>query len=422
MVKRVFRWCQVHYFMESVFSMDESDRAVMSEHMETLPYLVEASDISVCRRPRLYWLSWEIHVSPEVSLMASQHDGWAKYWKVQLKHEVDVSSVIAEGWQLHDSDKLPTFTTSRPRSSPGNRPAGLWQCEDHEIARWKADHHRYPPYVYRDKHCLVNGKGEFRLPTIGEKEVMMGFPLGYTSSCLPKGQQTKPLFDDTRHTLIGNSWHVPVISFLLLHLFKPLGLTSLTGLADIMRSVQPGGDRQLQGYLRRPPLRPVKGLIAPIAEEVLAKKMANFVSIKGEDLLLQADSENTVKFHRLRASVPAKLWRWKAICGWPWRRAGYHINVLEMQAVLTCLQWRLGRKRQQRCRFIHLTDSLVVLHALSRGRSSSRKMRSVLSKVNALLLATDVHPLWAYVSTKQNPADRPSRKPVIKRWGKKQSI
>ena len=29
------------------------------------------------------------------------------------------------------------------------------------------------------------------------------------------------------------------------------------------------------------------------------------------------------------------------------------------------------RKRQMQCRFLHLTDSLVALHALSRGRSSS---------------------------------------------------
>lgn len=52
----------------------------------------------------------------------------------------------------------------------------------------------------------------------------------------------------------------------------------------------------------------------------------------------------------------------------------------------------------------------MCLHSLSRRRSSSRKLRSVLSKINALLLAADVHPVWGYVNTKQNPADRPSRR------------
>ena len=170
----------------------------------------------------------------------------------------------------------------------------------------------------------------------------------------------------------------------------------------------------LQGYLRRPSLQRVKASQAVAGEGLLARKLVNFVSIKGEDLLLQADSENQVKFHRLKSSVPGRLWRWKTVCGWPWKEKGYHINVLEVHAIYTCLRWRICRKRQMHCRFVHLTDSLVALHSLSRGRSSSRKMRSVLSRINALLLATGVVPIWAYIGTKQNPADRPSRRPVLK--------
>ena len=141
----------------------------------------------------------------------------------------------------------------------------------------------------------------------------------------------------------------------------------------------------------------------------LARKLASFVSIKGEDILLQAPSEGNIRFHRLRASVPAALWRWKVVTGWAWRHGNAHINELELRAVLTTLSWRLQRKKHLQCRFVHLVDSLVVLHCLSRGRSSSRKLRRVLSQINALLLCGDVHPVWAYVSTKQNPADRPSR-------------
>ena len=145
-----------------------------------------------------------------------------------------------------------------------------------------------------------------------------------------------------------------------------------------VKATTPGGDALLQGFLRRPPLKPLRA-VEPIPEEVLTKKLVNFVSIKGEDLLLQAKSENAVRYHRLRASVPGRLWKWRTICGWPWKRQGYHINVLEVEAVHTCLQWRICRKRQQQCRFLHLTDSLVTLHCLSRGRSSSRKLRSVIS-------------------------------------------
>ena len=62
-------------------------------------------------------------------------------------------------------------------------------------------------------------------------------------------------------------------------------------------------------------------------------------------------------------------------------------------------------------RFSHLTDSLVCLHALTRGRSSSRRLRRTMSRVNALILASGIHPFWGYVHTEQNPADKPSR------WG-----
>lgn len=90
---------------------------------------------------------------------------------------------------------------------------------------------RYPPYVYRDKHGLVNSNNEWRLPSIQEKEVAMGFPIDYTSACLPKGQQKGEIYLDTRHTLVGNSWHVPVIAWLLQLLCAPLGLTSVNTLS-----------------------------------------------------------------------------------------------------------------------------------------------------------------------------------------------
>lgn len=250
----------------------------------------------------------------------------------------------------------------------------------------------------------------------------MGFPLGYTGPCLPKGRQQGESYLDARHTLIGNAWHVTVISWLLMQLFRPLGLTECVSLESCVLGCYPGRDSQLQGFLARPPLVPVRQTTGVATEAVLTKKLANFVSVKGEDLMIQAPSEGLVKFHRLRASVPSKLWRWRTICGWPWKHAHCHINFLELQAILTCMQWRMGKKKHRRCRFLHLTDSLVCLHTLSRGRSSSRKLRAVLCKINALLLAADVHPLWGYVHTRENPADRPSRRPVRKPWRKRRRI
>ena len=211
--KKHFRWSQVHYFMESVFSMDAKDRATMSADIGVTPYLVDAAGISICRRPRLYWLSWELRWAEGVQISEGTGVGWELYRVITLDSVVGPADYLCQG-----------CTTARPRAQPGNRPAGLWQCQSWELERWQQDDHRYPPYVYRDKHCLVNSVGDRRLPNIAEKEAAMGFPVGYTAPCLPKSKQKGTEYSDVRHTLIGNSWHVPVVAWLLKESFAPLGL------------------------------------------------------------------------------------------------------------------------------------------------------------------------------------------------------
>ena len=118
----------------------------------------------------------------------------------------------------------------------------------------------------------------------------------------------------------------------------------------------------------------------------------------------------------MRASLPARLWRWRVASSWQWRGGREHINVLEMRAVLNALRWRLERQSQVKIKFVHMVDSLVCLHSLSRGRSSSRKLRRTLLRVNSLLLATGSSVVWSYVRTSLNPADAPSRRPRTRKW------
>ena len=173
----------------------------------------------------------------------------------------------------------------------------------------------------------------------------------------------------------------------------------------------PSGQIFMQARLWRRPLRAMRGDSLSSGLN-LVPKLANMISVKGEDILLTTPSSQLTKYHRLRASVPSRLWRWRVVSGWHWTGAKEHINSLELRAVLTTLKWRLQHQGHFGCRFIHLVDSLVVLHCLSRGRSSSKKLRSSLSRINALLLCGSVQALWGYVHTDQNPADKPSR------WGR----
>lgn len=159
--------------------------------------------------------------------------------------------------------------------------------------------------------------------------------------------------------------------------------------------------------------------VRPGNEKVLVKSLLNQVSIKGEDILLSAATQHTLRFHRIRASLPANLWRWRTLCGWQWRGLSDHINVLELRAVLCGIRWRIAKQGLRNSKFVHLIDSLVCLHSLARGRTSSRKMRRTLCKINSLLLVSRNSGSWAYVHTSVNPADRPSRRGVRRKWARK---
>ena len=413
--KKVFSWAQVHSLAESVASMDWEDCQAMNEGFEDQPWFVDADGVSLCHRPRVYWVSWEISEDSEgVDMLWGSGDRLPLKGEIKLSATVDESSFLEPGWKRKSPKPFPTFTTSRPSPQPLRRPAGLKDCEPHEKLRWQEDLHRFPPYQYKDNHCLQSRDGSLRPPSVLEREVILGFPAGYTRQCLPKSQHETTQHRDLRLALLGNSWSIPVISFLLHELLYFLGLIPFKSVQDIVDAITPGKGVRLQTLLLRPPLKQATSTFAPSAK--LVEKLSGPASIKGEDLLLQSKSEVPVKFHRLRTSVPAKLWRWQTVAGWKWKGEAEHINVLELRAVLTSLRWRAEHLEQLNIKSLHLVDSLVVLHALTRGRSSSRKLRRTLLRIDSLLLACNFAPIWSYVDTKQNPADKPSRWGVRKGW------
>ena len=411
LLKQFFPWAQVQSLMESVASMDKADEDVMSESFGARPWHIDAQDVSLARRPRLYWVEWELFTAPGVFL-----DPQGVRQQVRLKAKFASVDYLLPGWKRTEVDPLPTFTTSRPRANPGYKPAGIHQCTVDELQRWKADQHRFPPYQYQVKHCLTDKSGSLRLPSIEEREVIMGFPRNFTMMCLPKSQQGSSAHLDCRLTLIGNSWSVPVVAWLLSQLGSPLGLNPPFTPQEIVQRCSPGASHNFYTFLQRPLMKAGRSVDSSGSEQSLVRKLMTSVSIKGEDILLNAPSEDMVRYQRLRASVPSKLWRWRIVCGWRWSSAKEHINVLEMRAVLTALRWRIERKKLCRTKFVHLIDSLVCLHSLSRGRSSSLKLKRSLLRINSLLLATHSQAVWAYVHTKDNPADAPSRAPRKRKW------
>ena len=238
---------------------------------------------------------------------------------------------------------------------------------------------------------------------------------------MPQAQQGTTDHLDARSSLVGNSWNVTVVAWILSQLGSILGLNNSLTVQDIVCRTSPGSTKDFQSYLQRPLMEQRRAPATHGCAEKLVRKLLTLVSVKGEDILLNAASEDQVKYQRLRASVPAKLWRWRTVAGWRWTGTREHINFLELRAVLTSIRWRVERRKALHSKFVHLVDSQVVLHALSRGRSSSRKLKRTLLRTNALLLATRTQVVWAYVHTKQNPADGPSRYPRKRKWSHAQA-
>ena len=346
LVKRKFYWAQVQLIMESVASMDDKERKVMSSAVELTPWKVDAIGLRLCRRPRLYWVTWELQEQEGVCLEEADED-W-DYGLVSLTSKVETQNFLEPGWKLA-GDALPTFTTARPSEYPGRKPAGLEGLTQVEKSRWEHDFHRFPPYQYAQKCGLVNRKQEWRTPSVNERELCMGFPLNYTRMCVPKQEQKGWECENIRLSLLGNSWRVGVIVWMLGQLCHPLGLCPELCPQRVVEILTPGFSSRLQSLLLRPPLGASRAKVQQDPQGILVKKLLGIASIKGEDLLRQPSTEHSVKFHRLRASIPASLWKWKDLTGWAWKGSrthklfgdesrAYHFEVVDKEKACKFLQ------------------------------------------------------------------------------------
>ena len=233
--------------------------------------------------------------------------------EVILEATLDKKTYVEHSWETPAAG-LPIFTTSRPSSTSHRRPAGLDHCQQHEVDRWVSDQHRCPPNQYKDENCMKSSRGVFKTPSIAEREAILGFPVGFTRQCLSKVQQNSTDHMDCRLTLLGNSWSVPVITWLLSFLLHRLGFMDAISIQEIVTKLAPGQAPTLQGLLLRPAMN--WSTSTQDCSEVLVRKFCGLVSLKGEDILLQHQTDVPVKYHRLRMSLPSKLWRWKTVSGW----------------------------------------------------------------------------------------------------------
>jgi hypothetical protein len=100
--------------------------------------------------------------------------------------------------------------------------------------------------------------------------------------------------------------------------------------------------------------------------------------------------------------------RWSTIVSSPWS-APEHINVLELRSVSTAIRWVLSSPDSIGRRLLCLSDSQVVVFAISKGRSSSFEILRRLRYLSALVLAAGLQLSMRWIPSAANPADHPSR-------------
>ena len=400
---------KVACMVENVFSMTPEARAQFSQVLKVEPIMIEAAQLSWVKRPRLYWCSWE--VKPQGAEQLSSKAGYQQ-WDFP-DYRPDRNHWQEPGWQKVGEGALPTFTRALPRDKPPLRPAGLETASAEAQERWTKDRFRFQVYQYETNNLLWH-ENNWRLPSLVERERLMGFDEGYISSCLPS-----KLGADQRFNLgccmIGNTFHVHAVTMLLHSLLGTVDpFTPPRNLSEMLTCCQIAPS----GWVDKPQFTkdPTPDSCAPqLVHEIMRQG-----DRAGSDIRLDVGVPFRFKAFP-RAGLRTSLFQWRVIHGYRWRHPA-HINALELQAVVNSLNWRLRKLSNHRKRVLHLIDSQVVACVIAKGRTSSFRLRKALQKLNSLLLTSGIKLAVAYCHTSDNPSDIPSRwaeRPTSKSGNKK---
>ena len=90
-------------------------------------------------------------------------------------------------------------------------------------------------------------RGDFR-------QAILGLPFGFTRQCVSKAQHNTTMHVDCRLSLLGNSWSVPVVAWLLSSVLHSLGFMHKLDIQNVAVKLGPGQATTLQGMLLTPPM------------------------------------------------------------------------------------------------------------------------------------------------------------------------
>ena len=211
----------VEFFVENVASMPDADVVTFSEVLETRPVHIDAKYFTHCRRPRLFWASWAVIPQDNEEIVKKPHyDEWIF---PDCQKGVDTWLTPGCSWEPGQQALLPTFTRPQRRKKPPYKPAGLETASVEAKQRWTADNFFVQVYNYEKENMIITPDHELRLPTLAEKEKLMGFDEGYISRSFgPKTSASEK--ELVGGQMIGNTFCVYSVMMLLHECLRKHGL------------------------------------------------------------------------------------------------------------------------------------------------------------------------------------------------------
>ena len=151
----------------------------------------------------------------------------------------------------------------------------------------------------------------------------------------------------------------------------------------------------------------VVSMMTPGQEVEHLKWLIRNVSTRGCDIKILTGKEDGSEAFMF--PYPGFMWVWRTLLSYEWKEE-QHINVLEVSAFLVELRRRTRGPHSLGFRFINVTDSQVMFHVLTKGRSSSPRLNRLARRITALSLAGQVYAFHVWTISKWNFADHGSRR------------
>ena len=304
-----------------------------------------------------------------------------------------------------------------PRRFEPPNACGREVCSDPELSRWAEHKWALPPYQFREENLVLDRRGFLRIASVAERGRLLHFPDYYLEAATPSALRkydTQKEFS-TKASLLGNSMDVWIVALVAGQALADWGYLTRPPTMDEIRQ-----DDVEKLHLREESaasdFRPLSRSLSE--KELMVWWIMSHCDHTGSDVRLS--SGQLMRPSRVpRQGMDTRWWHWRDQLSFEFKDKSSHINEKELRAAFTELRRRARCKRHLGSRYLHLLDSAVSLGVLTKHRSSSHRLQRVLRRAAATELASSIRPIYSFVRSALNPADRASRRRFSKKtWPK----